>query len=145
MALLTEIQNRVRQHTNRPFLKAAMAASALAAYADGKVTISERYSIDHILDTMETLKIYDPHKAIEILKSYLMELETNPITAQKVLTNKLTRIASDKDAAYLIARIALQVSYADGDFSEVEKGQFASVCRALGLEPKDVYPAWAKD
>ncbi len=64
MSILDGLNERIAQHRNRDFLKAAMAASALAAKADGTVTLSERYRIDDILARLERLRIYDPHKAV---------------------------------------------------------------------------------
>ena len=59
-----------------------MAASALAAQADGTVTLSERYRIDDILARLERLRIYDPHKAVQILDRFLTDLRDNPEAAR---------------------------------------------------------------
>ncbi|MFQ5931346.1 MAG: TerB family tellurite resistance protein [Nitrospiraceae bacterium] len=42
-----------------------MAASALTAYADGTVSVSERFKIEEILERLERLRVYDAEKAIE--------------------------------------------------------------------------------
>ncbi len=82
MSILDELNERIARHRNRDFLKGAMAASALAAQADGTVTLSERYRIDDILARLERLKIYDPHKAVQILDEFLTELRDNPEAAE---------------------------------------------------------------
>ena len=40
------IHDRVERYRDRTFLKAAMAASALTAYADGSVSVTERFKVD---------------------------------------------------------------------------------------------------
>ena len=141
MNILESVQERLHRHRDRSFLKAAMAASALAAYADGTVSLSERYSIDEMLSNLERLKIHDPHKAIQILNEYLHALQDNPETAQVVLIGKLKRIAGDREAADLIARIALAICYADGHFNYAERLQFDEICQTLGLDAKELSSA----
>ncbi len=136
MSILDEFNERIAQHRNRDFLKGAMAASALAAQADGKVTLSERYRIDEILARLERLRIYDPHKAVQILDGFFGELRDNPVVAEQVLLSKLRRIAADREAAELIARIALSVSESDGIFSAPERARFAEICAVLDLPPE---------
>ncbi len=138
MSLLESVQERLHQHSDRSFLKAAMAASALAAYADGTVSPTERLSIDDMLDNLERLNLHDPAKATQILNDYIHALQNDPVSAQAVLIGKLKRIAGDRDAAELIARIALAVSHADGLFNYAEKLQFAEICETLGLDAAQI-------
>ena len=56
------IQNALERQRNKPFLKATMAAAALAMLADGEIQLSERYRLDEILQQLERLKIYKPPK-----------------------------------------------------------------------------------
>ena len=137
MNLLESVQERLHQHRDRGFLKAAMAASALAAYADGTVSLTERYSIDDMLENLERLNLHDPEKAIQILNDYIHALQKDPEPAQAVLIGKLKRISADRDAADLIVKIALAVSYADGHFNYAERMQFAEICETLGVDPKE--------
>ncbi len=138
MGLLDEIHREIQRYRNRTFLKAAMAACALSAYADGTVSLSERYSMDDILARFGRLKIYDPHKALDILDKFIEELRTNTEEAHTVLIGKLRRLADDPTAAELVAKIALIVSHADGEPSPAEKAQFDEVCRVLRVEAEEL-------
>ncbi len=109
---------------------------ALAAQADGKVTLTERYRIDDILARLERLRIYDPHKAVQILDGFLTELHDNAEAAERVLLGKLRRIAEDREAAELVVRIALSVSQSDGAFSQPERARFEEICAVLGFSPE---------
>ena len=137
MNFFESVQERLHQHRDRGFLKAAMAASALAAYADGTVSLTERYSIDDMLENLERLNLHDPEKAIQILNEYIHALQDDPETAQAVLIGKLKRFADDREAADLIVQIALAVSYADGHFNYAERMQFAEICETLGVDLKE--------
>ncbi len=57
VSILGRFNECIARHRNYDFLNAAMAASALAAQADGKITLSERYPIDGILVRLERLRI----------------------------------------------------------------------------------------
>ena len=135
MSILDGLDERIAQHRNRDFLKAAMAASALAAQADGTVTLSERYRIDDILARLERLRIYDPHKAVQILDRFLTDLRDNPEAAEQILFGKLRRIADYREAAELIVRITLSVSESDGTFSAPERARVSNICAVLGFSP----------
>ena len=131
------IHDRVDRYRDRTFLKAAMAASALTAFADGSVSVSERFKVEEILERLERLRIYDAQKAVEKFEAYVSALEDNTEEAEKVLLGKLERMAGDQDAADLIARIAIEISYADTYFNRAERMQFDAICGALGLRAKD--------
>ncbi len=140
MSFIESVQERLQQHRDRGFLKAAMAASALAAYADGTVSLTERYSIDDMLENLERLSLHDTEKATQILNEYIHALQDDPEPAQAVLIGKLKRISADREAADLIVQIALAVSYADGHFNYAERMQFAEICETLGVDPKEASP-----
>ncbi len=136
MSILNGLNERIARHRTRDFPKVAMAAGALAAQADGTVALSERYRIDDILARMERLKIYDPHKAVQILDGFLTELRDNAEAAERVLLGKLSRIAEDREAAELVVRIALSVSQSDGPFGAPERARFEEICAVLGFSPE---------
>jgi len=101
------------------------------------VSMTERFKVDEILERLERLHIYDAQKAVEKFEDYVSELEDNTEAAEKVLLGKLGRMASDREAADLIAHIAIEISYADTYFNRAERMQFDAICGALGLEAKD--------
>ena len=137
MRISEMMHDRVERYRDRTFLKAAMAASALTAYADGSVSVSERFKVEEILGRLEKLHIYDAPKAVEKFEAYVGELEDNTEQAEKILLGKLKRMSSDRDAADLIAHIVLEISYADTYFNRAERMQFDAICGALGLEAGD--------
>ena len=124
---------QLERYRNRGFLKAAMAAAALVAEADGEVTLSERYRIDAILERLERLRLHDPHKALEILDRFLGSLREDGETARPILLGKVARMAHDPDAAAILVRIAQSVSDADGEVSSVEVDRIDQIRAVLNL------------
>ncbi len=135
MSILDGLNERIARHRNHDFLNAAMACSALATQADGRITLSERYRIDGIVARLERLRIYDPHEIAQILDGFLTELRDNPEAARGVLLGKLGRIAENREAAEVIVRIALSVGHSDGGFSASKRARFAEICAVLGYAP----------
>lgn len=131
------VRERIERHRDRSFLKAAMAAGALTAYADGTVSFSERHRIEDVLDSLERLRVQDVDKALEKFEDFVRALEDDTETAERVLLGKLRRIASDREAAELVGYIALEVSHADDHFNRAERMQFEAICEVLGLSPSD--------
>ena len=131
-SLKASIRKEVERHRNRPFLEATMAASALVAIADGKVTFSERHRIDQILENLEELRIFDVHEAIDLLNRHLERLGTSPRSGKTDALAAVTKIKDDPDAGRLLIKICVSISNADGDFSAAEHDQVDEICAQLG-------------
>lgn len=139
MSLLEKLKTEVERYQNKGFLKAAMAVCALTALADGRVSLSGRYRIDAIIETMERLRIYDPHKAIAILDDFVDDLKADREHAASVLERKISRYAVDYKSARTLLRIAYLVLTADGAISPVKMSAFSKICISLGVEPKEIW------
>src|SRR5471030_1951322 len=136
MTVLEKLKTEVERYQNKGFLKAAMAACALTALADGQFSLSGRYRIDAIIETMERLRIYDPHKAIAILDDFLDDLRSDRQRAAAVLEQKIGRYAADYKSARTLLRIAYLVLTADGAMSPAKTSAFNEICVSLGGAPK---------
>jgi tellurite resistance protein TerB len=127
MDLFEKLQHDTARYWDKPFLKAAMAVCALASYADGEVSLSERYRVDAILGAVERLRVHDPHKAVDIMDDYLEHLRTEPERWEDVLRGKIARYADDYKAARTLLRIAFLVISADGEASPAEREAFDEI------------------
>jgi tellurite resistance protein TerB len=140
MRFFDELHDRIRQQKGRDFLEAAMAASALAAHADGTVSRPERHSIGNMIVNLRRIRLHDPKTALDLLNGYIEDLNRDPTGTEEILTEKLKRVANNKETARLVAGIALAVSYADGEFVYAERIQFQSICDILGVDPEAIKP-----
>ena len=121
---------------NRQFLDAAMAASALVSMADGDANITEYSILDQALETIEALRVYDPHDAMDLFRDYIEGLRTDPAATRHKIMQSIERIRGDRDAAELPIRLCLAIGKADEDFSEPEMAVIAELRRVLALDDK---------
>ena len=125
-----------RRH-NLPFLKAMMAACAVVAIADGTIAFSQRIRIDQILETLEALKVFDPHEGVELFNHYAEAILADPKTGHAEAIKAIRPMAKDPDIARLLVRACRAVSEASGDTSLVEKIELITLCSLLNVEPAD--------
>jgi len=132
-SIVSTIREELVKHRNKPFLEAAMAVAAYVAMADGKVSFSERSRLDAILETIEALRIYDPHDAVDLFNELAGDLEEDTVTAHESVFEAVVPFASEPIQARLLLRIGHAVAHADGAFSQAECSRLKDICRALAL------------
>lgn len=110
-----------------------MAAAALVATADGEVKFSELSTLDQILETVQELAIYDPHKAVDLCGTYTREIHENAETGRLHALDAVKKAAEDATEADIILRAAIAIGKSDGDFSPSERRAIEDVADALGL------------
>lgn len=132
--LAATIEGGFERHRNRDFFKAAMAVSALVAYADGVVRFSERGRIDRILETLEVLRIYDPHEGVDLFDDFVDGLRTDPSEGEGRIMEALGAFSDDAEKGATLVRIAMAVSEADGEVVEAERATIAKIAERLGID-----------
>lgn len=137
-SLLSDYQTQMARHRNRPFLKASMAACALAAVADGAPTLSERIRVDQILETLAALKIFDPHEGVELFNEYSIAILNAPREGRDRVMSELKPAINDPETANLLVRMCLAVAEAKGEKSLVDQIEIVMLCSVLGVDPEDV-------
>ena len=128
----------IDRYKNKDFLEAAMAASALVATADKKVTFSERMKIDQILETITKLRIYDPHVAVDLFNEFVDQIGADENHGRDNAIQRIKDISEEKGQAQIIVEICVAVSLADGALMPKEKDEINLVCEALGVTPPDI-------
>lgn len=136
--LMVKLSTEVERFRDRPFLKAAMAVSALAAQADGDVSLEERYRIDAILEREPVLAGFDTGKAISIFDEYIHALRSEPERSRRILMAKIERMATKPKRARTLMRVAWLIIAADNRVLPNEVRTFDDLCHALALEPDRV-------
>ncbi len=135
---LTEhYREQMERNRNRPFLRATMAACALVAIADGVVSLGERVRVDQILETLDKLKVFDPHEGVDLFNEFTDGILESPARGRAVALKALEPVAGDPETAALMIRICLAVSEANGEKSLVDQIEIVTLCSLLGVEPKD--------
>ena len=119
---------------NRQFLDATMAASALVSMADGDANITELNILDQALETIQELKIYDPHDAMDLYRDYIDGLRADPNSGRDKIIQAVGKIQEDQHAARLLIRVCVAIGKADDNFSEPEKAVIKELCQILALD-----------
>ncbi|NQU56852.1 MAG: tellurite resistance TerB family protein [Rhodospirillales bacterium] len=138
--LINNFQEGLERNRNRPFLKATMAACALVATADGKVSLGERVRVDQILETLEALKIFDPHEAVNLFNDFSDAILSSPRVGHDKALAALADAAKDEETKTLIIRICCAISevkHEQGDEAiAADQIEIVSLCSRLGIDPK---------
>jgi tellurite resistance protein TerB len=137
--LAEKLAGEVERYQNKDFLKAAMAALVLIAYADGSMGALERLRIDETLKTEPGLKEFNFEKATQILESYAKALREEGESTKRVFYEKVRRMAGDYKRARTVMRVCYLVVQADGRIDEGEMQEFRRLCGLLRLEPAEVW------
>ncbi len=139
MSIVEKLRSDTARYWDKPFLKAAMAVSALTALADGEISLSERYRIDAILNAMYRLLVHNPHKAVDIMNDYIEALQTEPERAEEVLRGKIARYKGNYKSARTLLRIAYLVISADDNVTTSERETFDRICLTLNVNPAEIW------
>jgi len=131
------IHTQLERHHNLPFLKATMAASAIVAIADGSIAFSQRIRVDQVLDTLEALKVFDPHQGVDLFNEYADAIMADPESGHAKAVKAITPMAEDPEIAKLLIRVCCAISKVNGDMKLVEKIEIISLCSLLGVQPAD--------
>lgn len=129
-------REQVARHKNLPFLKATMAASAVVSMSDGEITFDERMRVDQVLETLEALKVFDPHEGVNLFNGFVEALKESPETGHAAAVAAIMAGANDPEKAELMIRICLALSESDGEVSLVEQIEIVTLCSLLGLDAK---------
>jgi tellurite resistance protein len=129
-------RTQLERYRNRGFLRAAMAACALVSMASGSVSFRKRVRVDSLLETLDALRVFDPHEGVEMFDEFAYAIKADPEAGRRQALDVIWKeVADDPEKARLLGRICLAVSERDGGMSEAEVREVASLCQALGLDP----------
>ena len=118
---------------NRTFLEAAMASAALAAVADGPVSLAERHTLDQVLESIEALRAFEVHEALAVFDGYVQAIQDDPASARAKALRAVSALAGEAVLAPLLVRIAMALAGADGAASPSVQEEVAAVAAALDL------------
>lgn len=135
--LKNQYQAQMKRNHNRPFLKGAMAACALVAIADREVSFSQRVRVDQIMETLDALKVFDPHDGIDLFNEFIDAIRKCPREGRKQAYEAIMEVAVNDETKELLLRICLAVSEADGEKHLADQIEIVMLCSLLGIDPRN--------
>jgi tellurite resistance protein len=133
--LKTIFEEQAQRHRNRQFLEASMAACALVAMADGVVSFSQRVRVDQVMETLEELKVFDPHDGVNLFNEYAEAIMESPRKGRERALRALETEAEVPEKANLLIRICLAVSEVGGQIPLPEQVEIVALANRLGVDP----------
>jgi tellurite resistance protein len=113
-----------------------MAACALVSMADGSVSLRERVRLDRLMETLDALKVFDPHEGVEIFNEFVAALERDTDRGRRQILHVVAaETEGDTEKALLLARICLAVSEKNGHLPGVARREIGDLCRTIGVDP----------
>jgi tellurite resistance protein TerB len=129
-------RTQLERYRNRGFLCAAMAGCALVSMASGSVSFRKRVRVDSLLETLDALRVFDPHEGVEMFDEFASAIKADPEAGRRQALDVIRKeVAHEPEKARLLGRICLAVSGRDGEIPGVELREVASLCQELGLDP----------
>jgi len=135
-SLIDDYHSQIDRHNNRPFMEAAMAACSLVAIADGEISLSERIRVDQILETLDELKVFDPHEAVDLFNEFNQAILKAPKQGREKAMEALQSVADNPESARLLIRICVAISEAKEGKSLADQIEIVMLCSLLGVEPE---------
>lgn len=139
--MLEALRQGMGRHQRRAFWEATIAVCALVAAPDGKVSFATRVRIDHILDSLPDLKVFDTNAFVETFDRFVEEFRVSPTKARSRALDVARKGASDPDEAELLVRIAAAVAGTEAEAGQIDLEPVEALCRELGVDPKSISSA----
>ena len=111
-----------------------MASAAFIAATDEVVGLARRHTLDGILDSVERLKTFEVHNAVNLFDDYVRHFHSAPERAQTRALKAISALAGQNEAADLLLRIAGAMARAEGDISAEARARIDRIGRSLGIE-----------
>jgi len=140
--LIGRYRSQAKRNRNRPFLRGTMAACSLVATADGQVSFGERVRVDQVLQTLDALRVFDPHEGVDQFNDFTDVILKTPSEGRPHAIEAMRAAATNRETAELLIRICLAVSEANGVVSLADEIEIVTLCSLLGIEPTNLglYP-----
>jgi len=140
-SLIEHYQDHLEHERNLPFLRAAMAACAMVASADGAVSFAERIRVDQILETLEQLKVFDPHEGVDLFNEFTDAILKNSEDGHQFAMSAVISGAPETAARELLIRVCLAVSEMnagpDGNKALVDQIEIVTLCNRLDVSARN--------
>jgi len=117
-----------------------MAACALISVADQRVSLSEQIALDNCLEKIAELRFFDPHKAVDLHRTFVAAIQRNPVMGKRRALALLGKFSGNASAAALLVRLSVAIAAAGSGGSDDARKVLAEICGALGVSMDEASP-----
>ena len=119
-----------------------MAAAALVSTADHHTRLAEQIALDHLLERLEKLRVFDPHTAVDLCRSFADAIESDPGRGRQQAIAAVSAFRGKENDASLILYIASSIARANFDLSQAERDMLIELRDLLGLPAESFDRIW---
>ncbi len=119
-----------------------MAAAALVSTADHQTRLSEQIALDHLLERLEKLRVFDPHKAVDLHRSFAEAIVSDPKRGYRKAVKAVSAFRGKENDALLILYVAASIARANFDLPQAEREVLAAIRDQLGLPAESFDRIW---
>ena len=132
---MDKLRSEIERYRSKGFVKAAIAACALVAFADGGLSRGERGRLDAVVRHLNRFPEIDARKAEQYLHEYVAALGADWATAAIVLERKIVRECTSWKKARTVLRLAHNVVGAPGGEIGKTAREFERLCALVNVAP----------
>lgn len=134
-SLTQQHKREIREVADAPFLRAAMAASALVTLADKIIADEERLEVEGLFTSLDMFMGLDRDEGLALFNQHLDNLSAGMDGAEDSAMDDIRVMSAHPEAARLIVRICLGIGEADGRVVEPERRTIRNICKAMDIPP----------
>ena len=97
-----------------------------------------RTRIDQILETLDTLKIFDPHEGVEIFNVHAEQILEHPRDGRKRALRVIRRATKNPDTSRLLVQLCLAVSEMNDATSLADQIEIVMLCDQIGVDSAEL-------
>lgn len=129
------IEGEISRFRNRDALDALVGASVMIAAADGKITSDEKQKLLGFLKNSALTKAFSTDQVIRSFTEHADRFDFDADVGRMEALRVIGKQRANPETARAIARLAVMIGKADGDFDASERTQAEAIVRELGLNP----------
>lgn len=133
----SRLSKQVLRLRDRDLLEGAMAAGALVALADQKLSVEESLMLQTVVTNAELLQIFDPELALTLYTRHVDALRRDYAAGKRAALAAIERCADDIDAAELMVHVGIAIAKADKVFAAAELATIEEICARVGIRGLD--------
>lgn len=142
ISFLERWSQQIARIRDRHFLEAAMAAAALVSTADHETRLSEQIALDHLLARLEKLRIFDPHRAVDLHRSFAQAIEADAALGRRKAIDVVSSFKGKGNDAHLILYVAASIARANRGLPRAERELLSEIQEQLGLPAEALDRIW---
>lgn len=142
MSWFADVRGVLERYAHRAhdqdFVEATMAAAALLAYADGRITMVERLARDEALDRLAELRVLPADRAVTLFRGYAEAFKEDPGKTREQILEKVTPFKGEPELARLIVQVCVYIARSDRHFDETEREVIQELASALRVKLEEL-------